>query len=82
MPTKQFVCGENAESPVNGQTIFNADFLGNCQVNFLLVNNIPENQLEPSADFTHSYVQKQIKRTNAWITGDKLIIDYTPCKDC
>lgn len=81
MPSKQFTCGV-ADGPINGQTEFIADFLGKCFVNYLLVNNVPENQLNPTCDFTHSYAEKKIKRGNPWVTGDKLIVDYTPCNNC
>lgn len=78
--TQQFVCGATSDSPVNGQINFTADFLKNCFVNFLIVNNINETQLAPSPDFTHSYVMGTLVRSNPWVTGDKLVIDYTPCK--
>lgn len=81
MSAKSFVCGV-LDGPVNGQTEFISEFLGNCLVNFLLVNNVPENQLNPSPDFEHKYAERKIVRSNPWITGDKLTVDYTPCKNC
>lgn len=80
--TKQYVCGATPDSPQNGQTTFTAKFLEECFVNFLIVNNINETQLPPSPDFTHSYITGTITRVNPWVTGDKLVIDYTPCKTC
>jgi len=78
--TRQYVCGATTDSPQNGQTTFTAEFLKECFVNFLIINNVPENQLNPSPDFTHNYLEGKITRGNPWVTGDKLIIDYTPCK--
>jgi len=80
--TRQFVCGD-PDGPVAGQTIFKARFLKDVFVNFIIVNNVTENQLEPSPGFIHSYVKGEISRgANPWITGDKLIIDFTKCKLC
>lgn len=79
MPTKQYTAGANPESPVNGQTVFEADFLKTCFVNYIIVNGSIETQLDPSPDFIHNYIHGKITRTNPYITGDKVIIDYTPC---
>lgn len=76
--TYQAICGE-PNGPTAGQTTFQADFLKTCFVNFLIIDNIPENQLDPSGDFSHNYVEGKIKRTNIWVLGNKLIVDYTPC---
>ena len=82
MQTKQFVVG-NADAPIAGQTTFSADFLKDCQVCFMIVNNNMENQLEPSPDFTHSYIEGKISRGgNVWNLGDKVIIVYSSCKNC
>lgn len=82
MPKLQFTCGVD-DGPVAGSTIFTAKFLKTCLVNFIIVNNAVENQQEPTPDFNHSYVSGKISRgTNIWQVADKLIIDYTPCKNC
>jgi hypothetical protein len=79
---KQFTCGVG-NGPVAGQSIFQAEFLKNCIVNFIIVNNIPENQLNPSPNFKHSYVEGTIDRSpNVWFVSDKLIIDFEPCNNC
>lgn len=78
--TRQFVCGASGSCPVNGQTTFTSDFLLNSFVNFIIVNNINETQLDPSPDFSHSYVTGTLVRSNPWVTGDKLVVDYSPCK--
>lgn len=79
MASKQFVCG-TGNGPVNGQTTFTADFLENCFVNFIIVNNVNESQSAVSPEFSHSYIMGCLTRTNPWVTGDNLIIDYTNCK--
>lgn len=82
MPSKSYTCGIG-DGPVAGQVTFTASFLKECQVNFIIVNNVPENQTEPNPDFQHSYVYGTINRgSNAWDTADKLTIDYTTCKNC
>lgn len=82
MPAKNYTCGIG-DGPISGQSIFTAKFLKNCLVNFIIVNNTPENQLDPNPDFQHNYIYGTIDRgTNVWSAPDKLIIDYTPCKNC
>lgn len=79
MSSYQFVCGDS-DGPVAGQTKFKADFLKRVFVNFLIVDNAIENQLEPSPAFKHNYVQGELDRSpNVYTTGDKLIIDYDEC---
>lgn len=80
--TLQFTCG-NPDSPVSGQTEFVHKSLKGILINFIIVNNVPENQLNPNPDFEHNYIEGKIKRgENTWSIGDKLIVDYTPCKNC
>lgn len=79
--TFQTTCGA-ANGPSPGQNTFTSELFGKCLVNFLIVNNVPENQLNPSPDFSHNYTEKCITRTNPWILGDKIIVDYTPIKTC
>jgi hypothetical protein len=82
MPTKQFTVGQ-PDAPNPGSTIFQHEFLRSCLVNFIIVDNVPENQLKPNPDFRHSYVEGEIDRSpNIWVIGNKLIIDYSPCENC
>lgn len=81
METKQFVVG-NADAPTAGQTTFSAEFLKDCQIHFMIVNNNVENQLGTTPDFTHSYVEGIVSRGgNVWNLGDKVIIIYSSCKN-
>ena len=81
MPTKQFLVGANAESPQNGQTTFTSDFLGSCFVNYIIIDNQLINQLQPSADFRHYYLQDMIDVAPiTFTTGSKVIFDITPVK--
>lgn len=83
MPSKQYTVGISPDGPTVGQSIFRAEFLGECFVNFIIVNNANENQLNPDPDFSHNYLEKTITRTNTYLVNDKLIIDYTPsCSNC
>lgn len=81
MPTKQFVCG-NTDSPIAGQTVFESSFLKECLVDFIVVNNAIETQLNPLPDFTHNYIEGKITRNNGWQIGDKLVVNYISCKNC
>lgn len=79
MKTQQFVVG-NAGAPIAGSTIFQADFLKNSIVHFLLVDNVPENQLNPNPDFKHNYIEGTIDRApDVWTIGNKLIVVYSDC---
>jgi len=83
MPTKQFTVGSSNCSPVAGQTRFIADFLESCFVNFILIDNIPINQLEPNPQFRHSYVERFVDISHlTFVTGGKIIFDITPVKPC
>lgn len=82
MKSKQFVCG-NSGAPVAGQTLFQSEFLKGVLVDYIIVNNVNENQLNPSPDFTHDYVEGIVSRgSNTWQLADKLIIVYSECLKC
>lgn len=79
--TRQFSVGANANSPQNGQTTFTSDFLGECFVNYIMIDNQPINQLQPTADFRHYYLQNMIDMAPlTFVTGSKIIFDITPVK--
>lgn len=79
MPTKQYTVGSSLKSPLNGQTEFESDFLKSCQVDFIVVNNIIETQLNPNPDFVHNYIEGKLIRKNPFQTGDKVVIVYSKC---
>ncbi len=81
--TRQFTVGSNDKSPVNGQTKFTADFLGSCFVNFIMIDNVPMNQLSPNPQFVHSYVENFVDIAPlVFNTGSKIVFDITPVKPC
>jgi hypothetical protein len=78
----QTVVGDEG-GPVPGQTTYRNTKLENAIVQFLIVNNIPENGLEPEPDFFNNPIKGEIKRNNPWVNpwvlADKLIIVYEKC---
>jgi hypothetical protein len=77
MTTLQVVCGEKS-APVAGQTTYQNDLLKNVIVHFIIVNNVPENGLEPSPNYAHNYLSGLLDRfPNRWSIGDKLIVFYS-----
>jgi len=82
MKVKQFVSGQN-ESPQVGQTVFKSDFLKNVVVHFLIVDNVPEHQLNPDPCFRHNSAEGTIDRApNIWTLNNKLIVVYSECEKC
>lgn len=79
MMTLQKVCGAGGTSPIAGLNIYQNDILINSMVHFLIVDNIPENSLSPSPDFTFDQLSGTITRTNQWLVGVKAIIVYSKC---
>jgi len=76
--TLQIVCG-NTNAPIPGTVSYQSDLLRYAIVEFLIVNNSPENCLLPNPDFTHDPLTGTITRGNQWVVGDKIIIIYSKC---
>lgn len=80
MKFKFFTVG-NPGAPVAGDTKFYSEFLKECIVSHIHLNNDIENQQNPSPDFVHNYVDGYIDRSpNQYKAGDKLTIFYKKCK--
>lgn len=76
---EQFVCGD-ADGPIPGQTVFTHSCLRDALVDYIIVNNSPENQLEPTPGFSHNYIKGELNRSpNVWALSDKLIIHLREC---
>lgn len=81
--TKNFVVGANDKSPQGGQTQFTSDFLGECFVNFIIIDNILINQMIPDAQFKHYYQQDMVDISPLTFTvGAHIAFDITPVKPC
>lgn len=80
--TKQFIVGE-VNAPQIGSTIFQADFLGECYVNFLIVDRQVWTQTsDTTPDFLHKYSTNKIvlQGGKTFTNGSEIIIDITPLK--
>jgi len=79
--TKQFVVGESSKSPQDGQSKFVSDFLGECFVNFIMIDNQVYNQLHPNPQFIHSYLQNTVDIFPlTFSVSSKIVFDITPVK--
>lgn len=83
MTSLQTVVG-NQGGPVPGSSTYQNDLLRNSIVQFCIINNVPENGLQPDCDYTHNPLEGTLKREhgNTWILGDKVIIVYSKCNQC
>lgn len=82
MEFKCFTVGDDSGFSA-GQTLFKAEFLKNCLVSHIIVNNENENQQNPNPDFIHNYVDGYVDRKpNVWSTGDKLLVYFKKCNCC
>lgn len=83
MASKQFCVGATPESPQSGQSQFTSDFLGECFVNFIIIDNQIINQLAPEQQFKHFYLQNMVDMSPLnFVVGSKIIFDITPIKKC
>jgi hypothetical protein len=78
MNVLQTVVGDEG-GPIPGQMTYVNEKLRNAIVQFLIVDNVPENGLSPSPDFVNAPIQAMITRNNPWVLGNKLIVVYTNC---
>ena len=79
MEWKNFTVGESGSLEA-GQTKLKSDFLKNCLVSHIVVNNQYENQQNPNPDFVHNYIDGFIDRSpNAFVLGDKITVFYKNC---
>lgn len=72
-------CVGDEGGPTPGQTTYKNTKLENAIVQFLIVDNVPENGLEPQPDFFNNPIKGEIKRNNVWVLGNKVIIVYENC---
>lgn len=67
------------DGPTAGQTQFQNELFKNSVVQFLIVNNVPENRMTPLPDFLHDPIMGVVTRTNIWVQNDKAIFLITNC---
>jgi len=77
----QTVVGEIG-GPIPGQMTYINDKLKGAVVQFLIVDNVPENCLDPDPDFFNNPIKGEIRRKNQWDLGNKLIVVYSPNCSC
>jgi hypothetical protein len=65
--------------PTPGQTTYQNELFRNAIMQFLIVNNVCENGLAPSGDFSHDPLTGTVTRNNPWVTNDKAIFVYSTC---
>lgn len=68
--------------PVVGQTTYRHPKLEGAIVQFIIVDNVVENCIEPQPDFTNNPIAGEIKRNNVWAIPNKLIVVYSPNCNC
>lgn len=80
MPVLQFVVG-NPGAPIPGTDTYQTDLLRNAIVNFAIIDNVPENGLQPTPDYIHDPIHGILTRCNGnkFLLGMKGIIDYSTC---
>ncbi len=78
MPTRQFIVNGTSDSPQAGTSTFTSPFLGQCFVNYIIIDNQIINQLSPSAQFNHLYLQNMVDISPlTWVMGSHVIFDTT-----
>lgn len=65
--------------PTVGQVQYQNDLFKKSFVEMIVVNNVTENRLNPSPDFTHDPLEGIVKRNNVWEPNDKAIFFYSNC---
>lgn len=76
--TKKYVVGVTAGAPIPGSKILSADYLGNCVVNYIFVNNTIFDDLGDDPQFIHNIGSSTVSTPNyQYQYGDKLILSYT-----
>jgi len=80
MTTLQCTVGSCGGPLPNTDTYYN-EILRNAVVHLLIINNVPENGLYPTPDWTSTPLQASVTRMNGnkWIAGDKVVIFYSKC---
>ncbi len=78
MNTLQKVAG-NFNSPVPGANTYQTDYLIGAIVHFIIVNNVNEDGMGSTPDYTFDSMSATLTRNNVWILGDRVIIVYSKC---
>lgn len=79
--TKNFIVGATSSSPQDGQSKFTSDFLGECLVNYLIIDNQLYNQMQPDGQFKHLYQQNLVDISPlTFVLGSHISFDITPIK--
>jgi len=65
--------------PTLGQTQYQNDLFKRSVVEVIIVNNVPENRLEPLPDFKQDPILGVVTRNNIWVQNDKAIFFISNC---
>lgn len=79
MTTLQKVAG-NVNAPVPSSTSYQNDLLINSILHYVIIDNIPQNGLQPTPDYTFDIVTGTFDFTpNTFQVGTKIIFVYSNC---
>lgn len=79
MTTLQKVCGMSPTAPTAGVNTYQNDILQGSILHYIIVNNVNENGLSPTPDYTFNPTEGIITRQNEWQLGDKVVFVYSKC---
>lgn len=79
MTTLQKVAG-NTGAPVPGNTSYQNDLLINSALHFVIIDNVPQNGLNPTPDYTFDTITGTFDFSpNTFQVGTKIIFVYAKC---
>jgi len=69
--------------PLLGTNYFTSEIIRNAIVHLIIIDNVPQNDLEPSPDYVFDSTTGTITiQIGTWVTNNKLIILYTKSNCC